>query len=293
MAESVGQGGNKDMSSINSIIKKIERLTPIPQVASKVMSIAEDPKSSMSDLSKIIVYDTAVTANLLKVVNSAYFGLPEKVDSVHQAIVYLGMSQVVDLVLLSASGKNLQTAQEGYDLKAGELWKYSVSSALIAREIAEKKGVKDTHLIFTAALLKDIGKVILNQYVKDSFEKINALVTKQNFTFREAEKEVIGIDHAELGGMVAENWKFSPKMVEIIRHHHRPQETSMSEFESAIVYMADTICMMMGIGVGSDGLAYRFHREVVESLELTETEFQKMVAGFVEKIEQVEAMINV
>ncbi|MGD9245938.1 MAG: HDOD domain-containing protein [Desulfobacterales bacterium] len=293
MAESVGQGGKKDMSSINSIIKKIERLTPIPQVASKVMSIAEDPKSSMSDLSKIIVYDTAVTANLLKVVNSAYFGLPEKVDSVHQAIVYLGMSQVVDLVLLSASGKNLQTAQEGYDLKAGELWKYSVSSALIAREIAEKKGVKDTHLIFTAALLKDIGKVILNQYVKDSFEKINALVTKQNFTFREAEKEVIGIDHAELGGMVAENWKFSPKMVEIIRHHHRPQETSMSEFESAIVYMADTICMMMGIGVGSDGLAYRFHREVVESLELTETEFQKMVAGFVEKIGEIEAMINV
>ena len=281
------------MSNINSIIKKIDRLTPIPQVASKVMSIAEDPKSSMYDLSKVIIFDTAVTANLLKVVNSAYFGLPGKVDSVHQAIVYLGMAQVVDLVLLSASGENLQTAQEGYDLEAGELWKYSVASALIARELAEKKGVKDTHLIFTAALLKDIGKVILNQYVKDSFDKINVLVTKQNFTFREAEKEVIGIDHAELGGMVAENWKFSPKMVEIIRHHHRPQETSISEFESAIVYTADTICMMMGIGVGSDGLAYRFHREVVESLELTENEFQKMVAGFVDKIEQIEAMINV
>ena len=281
------------MSNINSIIKKIDRLTPVPQVVSKVMSIAEDPKSSMYDLSKVIIYDTAVTANLLKVVNSAYFGLPGKVDSVHQAIVYLGMAQVVDLVLLSASGENLQTAQQGYDLEAGELWKYSVSSALIARTLAEKKGVKDTHLIFTAALLKDIGKVILNQYVKDSFDKINALVTKQNFTFREAEKEVIGIDHAELGGMVAENWKFSPKMVEIIRHHHRPQETSISEFESAIVYMADTICMMMGIGVGSDGLAYRFHREVVESLELTESEFQKIVAGFVEKIKQLETMIDI
>lgn len=281
------------MSNINSIIKKIDRLTPVPQVVSKVMSIAEDPKSSMYDLSKVIIYDTAVTANLLKVVNSAYFGLPGKVDSVHQAIVYMGMAQVVDLVLLSASGENLQTAQQGYDLEAGELWKYSVSSALIARTLAEKKGVKDTHLIFTAALLKDIGKVILNQYVKDSFDKINALVTKQNFTFREAEKEVIGIDHAELGGMVAENWKFSPKMVEIIRHHHRPQETSISEFESAIVYMADTICMMMGIGVGSDGLAYRFHREVVESLELTESEFQKIVAGFVEKIKQLETMIDI
>ena len=281
------------MSNINSIIKKIDRLKPIPQIASKVMSIVGNPESSMYDLSEIIIYDTAVTANLLKVVNSAYFGLPEKIDSVHQAIVYLGMSQVVDLILLSASGENLQTAQEGYDLKAGELWKYSVSSALIARELAEKKGVKETHLIFTAALLKDIGKVILNQYVKDSFDKINALVTEQNFTFREAEKEVIGIDHAELGGMVAENWKFSPKMVEIIRHHHLPQETSISEFESAIVYMADTICMMMGIGVGSDGLAYRFHHEVVESLELTEIEFQKMVAGFVEKIKQLETMIEI
>ena len=126
------------MSNIKSIIKKIDGLKPIPQVASKVMSIAEDSESSMNDLSNVIIYDTGVTANLLKIVNSSYFGLPEKFDSVHQAIVYLGMAQVVDLVLLSASGENLQTAQEGYDLEAGELWKYSVSSALIAREISEK-----------------------------------------------------------------------------------------------------------------------------------------------------------
>jgi putative nucleotidyltransferase with HDIG domain len=257
------------------------------------MSIAEDRESSMSDLSKVIIYDTAVTANLLKAANSAYFGLSEKIDSVHQAIVLMGMDQVANLVLLSASSENLQTAQDGYDLEPGELWKYSVSSALIARELAEKKGIKETHLIFTAALLKDIGKVVLNQYVKNSFDKINSLVTEKNFTFREAEKEVIGIDHAELGAMVAENWKFSPKLVEIIRHHHRPQESLISKIESATVYMADTICMMMGIGVGSDGLAYRFHRKVVESLDLTEKDFQKIIAGFAEKLPHVEAMINV
>jgi putative nucleotidyltransferase with HDIG domain len=257
------------------------------------MSITEDPESSMHDLSDVIIYDTAVTSNLLKVANSAYFGLLEKVDSVHQAIVLIGMEQVANLVLLSAGSENLKGSQEGYDLEAGDLWKYSVSSALIARELAEKKGVKETHLIFTAALIKDIGKVILNQYVKNSFDKINVLVTEQYYTFREAEKEVIGIDHAELGGMVAENWKFSPKMIEIIRNHHRPQESSISEFESSIVYMADTICMMMGIGVGSDGLAYRFHQKVVERLGLTERDFQKIIAGFGEKLPQVEAMMNV
>jgi len=281
------------MSDIKSIIKEIEDLKPIPQVASKVMSIAENPESSMHDLSDVIIYDTAVTTNLLKVANSAYFGLSEKVDSVHQAIVLMGMDQVSNLVLMSASSENLKDAQAGYDLEAGELWKYSVSSALIARELAEKKGAKETYLIFTAALIKDIGKVILNQYVKDSFDNINALVTEQNYTFREAEKEVIGIDHAELGGMVAENWNFSLKMVEIIRNHHLPQESSISEFESSIVYMADTICMMMGIGVGSDGLAYRFHQKVVERLGLTEKDFQQIIAGFSEKIPQVEAMMNI
>ena len=281
------------MNDIKSIVKKIDGLKPIPQVASKVMSIAEDPESSMHDLSDVIVYDTAVTTNLLKVANSAYFGLSEKVDSVHQAIVLIGMDQVANLVLLSAGSENLKGSQEGYDLEAGDLWKYSVSSALIARELAEKKGAKETQLIFTAALIKDIGKVILNQYVKDSFDNINTLVTEQNFTFREAEKEVIGIDHAELGGMVAENWKFSPMMIEIIRNHHLPQESSISEFESSIVYMADTICMMMGIGGGSDGLAYRFHRKVVERLGLTEKDFQHIIAGFGEKLPQVEAMMNV
>ncbi len=274
------------MNDIKSIVKKIDGLKPIPQVASKVMSIAEDPESSMHDLSNVIVYDTAVTTNLLKVANSAYFGLSEKVDSVHQAIVLIGMDQVANLVLLSAGSENLKGSQEGYDLEAGDLWKYSVSSALIARELAEKKGAKETQLIFTAALIKDIGKVILNQYVKDSFDNINTLVIEQNFTFREAEKEVIGIDHAELGGMVAENWKFSPKMIEIIRNHHLPQESS-------IVYMADTICMMMGIGGGSDGLAYRFHRKVVERLGLTEKDFQHIIAGFCEKLPQVEAMMNI
>lgn len=280
------------MSSITSIIKKIDRLKPMPQVASKVMSIAQDPEASMSDLSKIIVYDAAVTANLLKMANSAYFGLSGKIDSVHQAIVFMGMSKVVDLVLMTASAESMQSAQKGYDLNQGELWKYSVTSALIARELAEKKDIKESHLIFTAALLKDIGKVILNQYVNDSFEKINILVTEERFTFREAEKKVIGIDHAELGGMVAEAWNFSPKMVEIIRHHHVPQDSPENSFESCIVYMADTLCMMMGIGVGSDGLAYRFHREVVERLEFTERDFQEIIAGFGEKLQQVEQLVS-
>jgi putative nucleotidyltransferase with HDIG domain len=281
------------MRDIKSIIKKIDGLKPIPQVANKIMSVVEDPESSLSDLSNVITYDASVTANLLKLANSAYFGRSGKIDSIHQAIVYLGMDQAVDLVLLATGAENLKTPQKGYDLNKGDLWKYSVTSALIARELAEMKGAGKTHLIFTAALLKDIGKVILNQHVEDAFEKINTLVKEKKFTFREAEKEVIGIDHAELGGRVAENWKFSSEMVEIIKNHHMPQKSTIAEFESSIVYMADTICMMMGIGVGSDGLAYRFHQEVVERLEFTARDLQGIMAGFGEKVKQMESLVSI
>ncbi len=102
---------------------------------------------------------------------------------------------------------------------------------------------------------------------------------------------MIGIDHAELGGMVAETWKFSQKMVEIIRNHHHPDESLESYLETAIVYLADTLCLMMGIGGGSDGLAYRFHQGVVKYLGLTERDFQEIMAGFGEKLEEVEALI--
>jgi putative nucleotidyltransferase with HDIG domain len=280
------------MFDITSIMKKIDSLKPIPQVAHKIMSIVEDPESSLSELSKVIEYDSSVTANLLKVANSAYFGRPGKFDSVHQAIVYLGMDHVVDLVLLASGADNLKPEQTGYDLQKGDLWKYSVLSALIARELSEKKSIGKPHLIFTAALLKDIGKVILDQYVGDVIKEINAIVVDQDLTFREAEKQVIGIDHAELGGMVAKSWNFSPKMVEIIQNHHQPQKSSISEMESSIVYLADTICMMMGVGGGLDGLAYRFHKEVVKRLQFTERDLQEIMAMFGEKLEHVESLVS-
>ena len=276
---------------IGEILARIETLKPVPQVANKVMAVSKDPQSSMGMLSEIIQYDQALTANLLKAANSAYFGLSKKVDSLHQAIVYLGMDKVVDLVLLGASGQNFDHAQEGYDLDSGELWRYSVSSALIARDLAEKKEIEDTHAVFTAALVKDIGKVVLSQYVAESFDKINFLVSKHGFSFREAEKGVLGIDHAELGSMIAQRWKFSEKMIDIIRHHHLPLEARF-ETEAAIVYLADTLCMTMGIGVGSDGLAYRFQKEVLNGLGFTDRDFQEVIAGFGEQISRVEDLIG-
>ncbi len=281
------------MSAIEELIKDIDNLTPIPAVVNQIMAAAEKPDSSMAEIAEIIMYDPSITANILKMCNSAYFNLPRKINSVHDAVTMMGMEQVIDIVLLKSGAENLQTGQKGYGLHEGELWKHAVSSALIARNLAEKKGSQHKQMIFTAALLKDIGKVILDRFISDSYQKINDLVKNKGCSFREAEKKVIGIDHAELGGIIAKMWDFSPKMVFMIRNHHMNNEAAKDDLETQILYVADNVCMMMGIGGGSDGLAYRFHKDVLKKLGISPIDLQSIIASFGEEMQKVEDLIQV
>jgi len=111
------------MIDIDKIIREAEALKPMPQIANKIMSIAENPKSSMTEISDIIIYDQSLTTNILRVCNSAYFGFPKNIDSIHQAIIYIGLERLVDIVLMSSGSENFQGEQEGYDLDKGELWR--------------------------------------------------------------------------------------------------------------------------------------------------------------------------
>ena len=281
------------MKEIEKIIKEIDRLKPVSYIGDKIMDIVSNPDSSLAELVDIVKYDQGMTANLLRICNSAYFGLAKEITSVKQAVAYLGIDKVASLVMMGNSADNFREAQAGYDLTEGELWRYSVSSALMAQDLAEKRHLNNVSLIFTAALLKDIGKVILNTYVKDSFEAINKAVQDNGLTFLDAEKEVIGIDHAELGARVAEQWNFSPAMVNIIRNHHHPDKALPGDLSIPIVYMADCICMMMGMGVGSDGLAYRYYQDVVDRLHFSDVDIQKTIAGFSGKLENIEELVSI
>lgn len=280
------------MKAIETLIKEIEDLKPIPAVFNQVMKIVEDPHGSLNEIADIIIYDPSITANLLRKCNSAYYNLPVKIDSVKDAVAYLGLDQVINLVLINASEQNFKRGQSGYGLNEGELWRCSVSSALVAKEIASKIKTDNPHAVFTGALLKDIGKIVLDRFVSDTFEKIRREVQDNGRSFREAEKKVIGIDHAELGALLARKWGFSPKMVNIIRHHHLEDESQKDNVDVCIVYLADAVCMMMGVGVGYDGLAYRFHSDVLKKFNITAVDLQRIIAGFGEKIHQVEDLIT-
>ncbi len=280
------------MGKIERIIEQIDELHPVPDIAKRVTEITSNPHSSLAELVDVINYDWATTANILKICNSDYFGLTKQIVSIKQAVAYLGFNKVASLVVLGNSADNFTKAQIGYDLNEDDLWRYSVSSALIAEDLAKQRHIHNSSLIFTSALLKDIGKVILSTYVQDSFKDINNAVRNRGLTFIDAEKEVIGIDHAELGAKVAERWNFNPAMVNIIRKHHNPDQASPHDLSIPIVYLADSLCMMIGVGVGADGLAYKYHQDVVDLLQLSDIDLQKTIANFWGRIKEVEELVN-
>jgi putative nucleotidyltransferase with HDIG domain len=281
------------MSVIQELVKEIKNLKPIPAVVNRILEVVDEPDYSMAQIADIIQYDPAITASVLRTCNSAFFGLKNPAESIRDAVILLGLEQIIEIVLIQSSAKVLSGKQEGYGLHEGVMWKYSVSSALIAKQIAQKLLLKNKGTIFTAALLKDIGKIVLDRFVMDSFEKISALVVNKNLSFREAEKKIIGVDHAELGGMIAKMWKFSPKMVKIIRHHHLTDVSMAKDKEIAVVYLADCICMMIGVGVGSDGLAYRFNDQTMKELGMESEDISKIIAEYAFTMQKVESLLNV
>ena len=280
------------MNPLRKIVMGIRNLKPLPQVVNKIMAITGDPEGSVEDLAALISHDPMVTANILKAANAAYYGRAGKFDSVHQAVVFLGMDEIVDLVLLTSSADNLKRAHRGYGLESGELWHCAVASAMLARKIAVQQHLPDPHLVFTAALLKDIGKVVLAQHVAESCNQIQSLVQTGRYSFREAEKEVLGIDHAELGALVCRIWQFSSRMTDIIANHHQPDQATEAVKETAVVYLSDMLCMMMGMCGGTDGLAYRFKTGVIKELGMTETDLQLMIAAFSEQASEMESLIG-
>ena len=277
--------------NINAIIQKIDTLTPIPATTNKIMEIAGDPDGALTDLADVLQYDAELTANLLKLCNSTYYGLTVKIDSARQAISMLGLDQVLEMVMIANTGKNLLTSQKSYDLRRGELWKSSVATALVSKSIAENKKNTNKFRVYTASLIKDIGKVVIDMYVGDYLKKIQYLVAKKGYGFDQAEQAVLGIDHAQLGGIVAEKWNFSPKMTFMINNHHLNDASAREDVETCIVYLADTISRMVGIGVGSDGLAYKFYEDIFDNLGVSEADIQHFMAEFQMSLNKAERLL--
>jgi putative nucleotidyltransferase with HDIG domain len=167
-----------------------------------------------------------------------------------------------------------------------------VAVALASSTVAQRIHLPNVNLVFTVGLLHDIGKVVLNEYVAESFVEIVRKVREDRSTFVEAEQEVLGYSHQEVGAKIAEMWKLPEPMIQCIRYHHDPSKLDPPDLLVDTVYIANCICLMLGIGLGEDGLCYRADEVVMQRHDLHESDLEVAGAQMLIDLKRVEQLFE-
>ena len=198
-------------------------LPTLPLIALQVSRLASNPLSGMSEIVRIIRNDPPLTAKILRVANSAFYGMPRRIESLNMALVVLGMRELNNLVTCITVMKTFPPVNGSQLFDRRGFWEHSAGCGEIARVIATRLHLRLHGVEFTAGLLHDVGKIILEQYLHDEFMAAVSLASNEGLTSIEAERRTIGVDHCEIGAWLAEKWSLPPSIVEGIRYHHQPQ----------------------------------------------------------------------
>jgi HD-like signal output (HDOD) protein len=225
-------------SELRSIVDKVTVLPTLPEIATLVLKLLDDPKSSGQEVQGVIIKDVALASQILKLVNSAYFGMPNRVSDLTQAIVLLGFRQIRNIVLMLSFARMVKTMGRKRRQDLDRLWRHCAVCAGLARRVALKNHKVNPDEAFVAGLTHDIGKLVLLRYSPKDYAEIVSLAKAHGKTFEEAEPLVLKTNHAEIGGWLGEKWQLAPSVVHAIKYHHTPEQRRKDDLTCA-VYFAD------------------------------------------------------
>lgn len=225
------------------------RLASLPEIFTRINTLIDDPKSSAADIGHLIGEDPGLTVRLLKIVNSAFYGFPSEINTVSRAITIVGTSELRDLILATSVIKMFNNIPEDL-LTMNDFWKHSVACALIAHLLASKRHDEDLEPLFVSGLLHDIGKLVIFTRVPELGREILARTKFNHIDLCTAERDVLGFNHAELGGELANLWKLPALLQQTLRHHHAPENSESHKAEVAIINLADQIAKVVELGKG-------------------------------------------
>ncbi len=237
--------------NIRSEIIQISKLAPLPKIVQQIFKVTSDPTSSARDLSLLIIKDQSLTAKILKIINSAYYGFNRKIGNVNHAIVILGFDEIKSITMALCLMKYYPVEQSR--LFNRELfWKHSIGTAHIARALSSLKMELNCEDAYVIGLLHDFGKVILDQFFPEVFRNALELAAQHKQPLHHVLKESIGIDHAEIGGLIAEHWQLPVPLSNAIRLHHNPAEADNSDYFVHLVHLANYFCHKNVIGASGN-----------------------------------------
>ena len=219
------------------LISQTTELVSLPDIYVRVKAVIYDPNSTMTDISDVLSYDPAICARMLKVANSAFFGVPSKVETVKAAIRLLGTQQVHDLVLAATISKSFPDIPDNL-ISMEDFWVNSVRCGLLAKLLAEQCNSTDTERFFVGSLLHDMGHLIMYQTVPEESQEALITARQNNQPLYRVERDIVGCDYGQVGSQLMQSWNFPESWIQAVRYQNEPAKTRDFAFEAAIMHLS-------------------------------------------------------
>ena len=270
-----GAGRVKGGITPADLVSQELRLASLPDVYYRIMEVINSARSSASHIAEAVNKDTSLVARLLKLVNSAFYGFPSKIDTVPRAVAIIGTKELSTLALgITAVQYFNHIPPEFVDMKG--FWTHSVACGVYARLLAsEKVGVSEERL-FVAGLLHDLGKLVIFRQIPFSAREALEMSEAKKIPVWQAEREVMGFDHAQVGALLLREWRIPAHLEAAVRFHHAPLPSSYT-LESSILNVADSLAIAMGIGRGGSAIVPEIDDETWAAAGLSGGVFQPVV----------------
>ncbi len=279
------------MQELDDYINKVKHLPPAPRILPELLRLLKRDDVDNSKVVTCISFDPSLTASVLQLCNSALYSPATPIGDLNQAITWLGFKQIYQLVAAVVGSRALGPAQTGYGINKGELWEHSVASAVAGQLLARKLG-DDENMVFTAALLHDLGKIILSEALEGIYTKLVEETQQHQQALLDAEKRLLGVQHAEIGGRLLARWKFPENIVTAVWFHHQPKAAAPHDRLAAYIYLGNLIAHFLGHSYGHQALALRGRTDALDILGLSPESLPHHMIETVEQLALVEALFH-
>lgn len=279
----------------DKILQAVKQAPMLSVSASRLMQVTAQPDYDIGDVIGVVRTDANLTARVLKVVNSAAFGLMTKISSLERAVTLLGERVVVGIAIGDSAGQLFNKTLKGYESAKGDLWRHDLRTAIASRLVAQKgqAGIP-VDLAFTAGLLHDLGKAFLSDFLENTAGGILEQIDNQQAdSYLEAETAVLGMNHTEAGEALAELWNLPAPLQAVIRHHHAPDQAP-EEFKPLVycVHLGDIVAMMGGCGTGADTLQYTLDPGYIRFIDLPPTALAEVMLEVEDEFGKIEGSLQ-
>jgi putative nucleotidyltransferase with HDIG domain len=264
-------------TEIKRIIRDTKSLPTLPGIIFKLTSLAEDDKSSVHEMAKLVSSDHILSAKVLRLVNSPFYGFSGRISTISNALILLGVNVVRSLALSSSIFEMMEKNIVG-------LWEHSLAAAVAANVISRRLKLPECEEISTAALLHDIGKVIIKIKLEEDYNHLLSLIHEKDYSMTEAERELLGTDHTEIGEWIAQTWFLPEKLSEPIACHHNVKKSGIHQMKTSVVHLADVLVKASGFGFSGDDFVPHIQSVAWKKLGLDETLLKEIVEETEDKL---------